>query len=136
MTTNEKCDRTGPLTASPILAALRSTHGRGTPATPSTSGSVACGLRPHARHDHPRTTGPLGIGSETAPQRRNWSGERVETGTYADSMRLCRPVWYHTATCLQRAPCALSNKAGSVITGAIKVASASCVGCGLLRPNA
>src|SRR5262245_41347447 len=67
-------------TARPILAALRSTHGRGTPATPPPSGSVPRGLRPDVRRGLPRTMGPLGAGSETAPQRRDCSGERLEAG--------------------------------------------------------
>src|SRR5262245_16422130 len=107
-----------------MLAVLRSTHGRGTPATPSLSGSVPRGRRPDARRDHPRTMGSLGAGSETAPQRRGWSGERVKAGTYVDSMRPCGPLCYHTAICLQRSPCSLSDKLGRVITGEIKHARA------------
>src|SRR5215813_13232478 len=72
----------GALTASPIFAALRSTHGRGTPATPPPSGSVPHGLRPDARRGLPSTIEPLGAGSETAPQRPDCSGEWLEAGTY------------------------------------------------------
>src|SRR5262245_10063422 len=67
----------GAPTASPILAALRSTHERETLATPPPSGSVPHGLKPDARHGLPRPTEPLEAGSETAPQSRKRSGERL-----------------------------------------------------------
>src|SRR5262245_27890807 len=76
-------------TASPLLAALRSTHGRGTPVTLPPSGSVPRGRRPDARRGLPRHMGPLEAGSETVLQRLDWSGDRVEIGTL---LRLHAPM--------------------------------------------
>src|SRR5262245_24144474 len=52
-----------------VAPVLRSTHGRGTPATPLTCGSAAPGPRSDARRDLPRTTGRPRSGRETGRQR-------------------------------------------------------------------
>ena len=87
----------------PILAALRSTHERGTPATPAAVWKRA--TWPETRMldaAFPGQWGLWGLVAKLHHKGVDWSGERVEAGTYLDSMRPCAPLCYRIATCRRR----------------------------------
>src|SRR5215831_13744794 len=79
----------GILTLYMMAPVLRSTHGRGTPATPLVRGNVAPGPMPDARRGRPRIAVRPPAGYETGRQRLYWLAERMVVEAWLDS-----PEWH------------------------------------------